>query len=135
MLARRDMPAPDPLEEHYTLKEIGKLWKVDEETARKAFLDVGGVLIMGDQDRHDGKRAYLTIRVPKSVLEYVYRLRTTRRFHAPRNSETAAGLEIKGLEESLVPRRARRRTQDTQDDSAAIKASSQPAAKRKRRSK
>ncbi len=77
--------ARDPLEVHYSIKEIAKGWKVDEETVRQAFIDEEGVLILGEQERRDGKRAYLTIRVPASVLNRVYAARTARKFHAPKN--------------------------------------------------
>jgi hypothetical protein len=81
----RSVYAGDPHETHYTVKEIAKEWRVDEETVRQAFIDEVGVLIIGDQERHDGKRAYLTIRIPESVLHRVYAERTARRFHLPKN--------------------------------------------------
>jgi hypothetical protein len=71
----------DPLETHYTLKQIAEKWGCDDETVRQAFIDEDGVLILGEQTRNDGKRAYLTIRVPESVLSRVYAERTKRQFH------------------------------------------------------
>lgn len=73
----------DPLEKHHDLAAIAEAWGVDWETARRAFIDEEGVLILGDEGRHDGKRPYLTIRIPDSVLHRVYATRTERRFHAP----------------------------------------------------
>lgn len=75
----------NPLELHYTIKEIAKAWKVDEETVRLAFIDEDGALELGNKDRRDGKRAYITMRVPESVLNRVYAERTTRQFHAPKS--------------------------------------------------
>lgn len=72
----------DPLEKHYTLQAIAEIWGVDPETVRRTFIDEEGVLILGDPDRRDGKRSYLTIRVPESVLTRVYAKKTKRKFSA-----------------------------------------------------
>jgi hypothetical protein len=61
----------DALERHYSLKQIADKWGWDPETVRQAFIDEDGVLILGNANRKDGKRAYLTIRVPESVLDRV----------------------------------------------------------------
>lgn len=74
----------DPLETHYTLKQIAEKWGCDAETVRQAFIDEDGVLILGEETRNDGKRAYLTIRVPESVLNRVYARRTKRKFEVPK---------------------------------------------------
>ena len=81
---RRSIYPEDPHEEHYTVQEIAKKWKVDAETVRRTFIDEEGVLIFGEQDRRDGKRAYLTLRIPESVLKRVYTERTRRKFHSPK---------------------------------------------------
>lgn len=107
--ARQGAPVGDPLEEHYSLQEIAQKWGVDYETARKEFIDRDGVLVLGDQDRKDGKRAYCTIRVPKSLLERAYRERTTRKFHATRKPIATARRDTRSPEDSSFPRRARRR--------------------------
>jgi hypothetical protein len=73
----------DPLEAHYSLKHIAEKWGCDPETVRQAFIDEDGVLILGEETRKDGKRAYLTVRVPESILNQVYAKRTTRKFHKP----------------------------------------------------
>jgi hypothetical protein len=108
-VAWQGMPVGDPFEEHYSLQEIAQKWGVDYETVRKEFIDREGVLILGDQERKDGKRAYLTIRVPRSLLEQVYRERTTRKFYAPRRPRTTAAPDGKGPKDSKFPRRAKRR--------------------------
>lgn len=73
----------DPLEPHYTLQEIAKEWKVDAETVRKEFINEPGVLVLGSQSRKDGKRNYVILRIPASVLKRVYERRTQRKFSAP----------------------------------------------------
>lgn len=78
------MSPRDPLETHYTLKQIAEKWSCDDETVRQAFIDEDGVLILGNENRNDGKRTYLTIRVPESVLNRVYGERTKRQFHVPK---------------------------------------------------
>lgn len=73
----------NPLEVHYTLQDIAKLWKVDAETVRNAFIDEPGVLQLGRSNRRDGKRNYVVIRIPASVLMRVYERRTQRSHHSP----------------------------------------------------
>jgi hypothetical protein len=64
------------LERHYTPKEISVIWALDESTVRKIFVDEEGVLRIGKDNKRDGKRDYITLRIPQSVLERVYRART-----------------------------------------------------------
>jgi hypothetical protein len=78
----------DPHEAHYSVQQVAEEWGVDAETVRRTFIDEEGVLILGDQLRRNGKRAYLTIRIPESVLKRVYSERTTRKFHGPRTRST-----------------------------------------------
>lgn len=72
--------ARDPHETQYTVKDIAKEWKVDEETIRKVFIDEPGILDLGKRDRRDGKRNYCVLRIPESVLTGVYARRTQRKF-------------------------------------------------------
>jgi len=69
---------------HYSVQQVAEEWGVDAETVRRTFIDEDGVLILGDQERRDGKRAYLTIRIPESVLKRVYSEKTKRKFHGTR---------------------------------------------------
>ena len=46
----------DPLENHYTFKQIAEKWGCDDETVRQEFIDEDGVLILGKQTRNDGTR-------------------------------------------------------------------------------
>jgi hypothetical protein len=107
---RNACAASDPFEDHFSLQEIADKWGVDYETVRKEFIDREGVLILGDQGRKDGKRTYLTIRVPKHVLEQAYRERTTRKFHSVRRPATTVSQPTKRSPDNPFPRRVRRRS-------------------------
>jgi hypothetical protein len=67
---------PDPFERHYTPQELGELWRFEETTIRRMFLDEPGVLKVGKQGRRDGKRDYVSIRIPASIAQKVYERRT-----------------------------------------------------------
>jgi hypothetical protein len=66
---------PDPFEKHFTVKELASLWILDESTIRRMFQDVTGVFKVGHIGRRDGKRDYVTLRIPASVALRVYRQR------------------------------------------------------------
>ena len=66
----------DPFEQHFEPSELAKLWKLDATTIRKIFQDQPGVFKHGKSNRRDGKRDYVTLRIPKSVAERVYRERS-----------------------------------------------------------
>ena len=61
--------APDPTEQHFTVQELAKLWRVDEDTVRDWFREAPGVLRIGAGQRK-------TLRIARSVMERVYRERT-----------------------------------------------------------
>jgi hypothetical protein len=63
------MPA---LERHYTPQELGELWGFDQTTIRRLFVDEPGVLKIGKQARRDGKRSYVSVRIPASVAQRVH---------------------------------------------------------------
>ena len=63
------------MERHYTPREIAEVWSLDVSTVRKMFQDIPGVLKVGSAGRRS-KRDYVTIRIPESVVERVYRERT-----------------------------------------------------------
>jgi hypothetical protein len=65
--------ASGPFEEHFEPAELGLLWKLDATTIRRIFQDEPGVLRIGKSNRRDGKRDYITLRIPKSVAERVWR--------------------------------------------------------------
>ncbi len=59
-------------------RELADLWKFDESTIRRMFMDEPGVLIYGKEKRRDGRRDYVTLRIPESAARKVYE-RGTRR--------------------------------------------------------
>ena len=67
---------PLAFERHYTPKELGEVWALDERTIRRVFRDQPGVLRLGKASRRDGKREYISLRIPASVAERVHRQRS-----------------------------------------------------------
>jgi hypothetical protein len=65
----------DPFEPHFTSHDLAQAWKLDESTIRRMFQDEVGVLKIGKSGRRDGKRDYVTLRIPESVATRVYRQR------------------------------------------------------------
>jgi hypothetical protein len=57
-------------EPHFTPAELAELWGVDPETIRNVFRNEPGVLKLGNSN---GKRTYITLRIPESVAERVHR--------------------------------------------------------------
>lgn len=57
-------------EQHYTPAELAELWGVDPETIRNVFRNEPGVLKLGN---NNGKRAYVSLRIPESVAERVHK--------------------------------------------------------------
>ncbi len=57
------------LEPFFTAREVANYLGIDESTARRIFLDYPGVLKLGRTCAGDGRRSYVTIRVPLSVLK------------------------------------------------------------------
>ena len=60
------------LERHYTPQELAGLWGFDQTTIRRMFIDEPGVLKIGKQARRDGKRSYVSVRIPASVAQRVH---------------------------------------------------------------
>jgi hypothetical protein len=59
-------------ERHFTPKQLADLWLFHESTVRRMFIDEPGVLKYGKASRHDGRRDYVTLRIPESVARRVY---------------------------------------------------------------
>jgi hypothetical protein len=55
------------LEKHYTAKEVAKLWGLSEDTIRDLFRDDPAVLKI-ERPARRFKRAYVSIRIPESVV-------------------------------------------------------------------
>lgn len=60
------------LERHYSAKEIAQLWGLCENSVRELFKHEPGVVRI-QRPKSRWKRAYTTLRIPKSVLERVHR--------------------------------------------------------------
>ena len=63
-------------EHHFTPKELAAIWNLDETTVRRLVQDEPGVLKLGKAKRRDGKRDYISLRVPRSVAMRVHRERS-----------------------------------------------------------
>ena len=70
-----DARACDPLEPHFSVEDLAERWKLDTSTVRRMFQDQAGVFRIGRDGRRDGKRDYITLRIPRSTVERVYRER------------------------------------------------------------
>ena len=60
------------LEKHFTIPELAKLWHLDYKTVQRWFEDREDVLKFGREHRAS-KRRHVSIRIPASVAEQVYR--------------------------------------------------------------
>ena len=60
------------LERHFSAKEIAELWGLCENSVRQLFKNEPGVVRI-QRPRSRWKRAYTTLRIPKSVLDRVHR--------------------------------------------------------------
>jgi len=63
---------PICMEPHYTVEEIAQLWSLSKDSVRRLFKNEPGVLAVSPRQRR-GKRAYVTLRIPSSVVERVHR--------------------------------------------------------------
>jgi hypothetical protein len=63
-------------ERHYSPQELAELWGFDPATIRRMFIDEPGVLKEGKQGRRDGKRDYVSLRIPVSVAQRVHARKT-----------------------------------------------------------
>jgi hypothetical protein len=66
---------PASFEPHFTPQELAEIWQLDANTVRRLFQDVPGVLKIGSSNPR-GKRGYVTLRIPQSVVDRVYRERS-----------------------------------------------------------
>jgi hypothetical protein len=66
------IPTVTVFERHFTAKELAELWALDQTTIRRLFCDEPGVLKIGKANRHDGRRDYVSLRIPESVARRVY---------------------------------------------------------------
>lgn len=66
----QNTPATEP---HYTPEQVADWWHLDPKSIRQIFRDEDGVLCFGNAVTTRKKRAYTTLRIPRSVLERVHR--------------------------------------------------------------
>ena len=67
-----DIPAVERhIERHYTPTEIAERWGLSATTVRDMFADMPGVLKF-EQPRMRGKRRYVSLRIPESVVLQAY---------------------------------------------------------------
>ena len=57
-------------ERHYSIRELADLWSLSEDSVRRLFQNVSGVLVF--RRYRPGRRTYRTIRIPESVAHRVY---------------------------------------------------------------
>ena len=67
----RPLSGDSVIEEHYTPQEVSVLLKLSPDTIRRIFQDEPGVFRIGESFRR-GKRGYVTLRIPRSVLMRVH---------------------------------------------------------------
>jgi hypothetical protein len=60
----------------FTPQEIALQLKVHPKTIQRMFMDEPGVVVLGEEDRRDGKRQYVTLRIPESVVQRVLKSKT-----------------------------------------------------------
>ena len=68
-------------EQHYTPRELARLWKLSETKIRRLFEREPGVLRIGEPSRRVGrklKRSYYTMRIPESVALRAHRRLTAK---------------------------------------------------------
>jgi transcriptional regulator GlxA family with amidase domain len=59
-------------QKHYSVTELARLWNLSEKTIRRMFENEPGVLLSASQEKRL-KRAYITLRIPETVMLRVHR--------------------------------------------------------------
>lgn len=60
-----------PQEQHFTVRDIAKLWKLSQQTVRRIFGDEPGVLII-ERPETRNKRGYRTMSIPGSIVQRIH---------------------------------------------------------------
>jgi hypothetical protein len=63
---------PALTERHFTAKELAAMWGLSSAAIRRLFRNEPGVLRFGKQ-KEGHQRDYVTLRIPQSIAERVYR--------------------------------------------------------------
>jgi hypothetical protein len=61
------------MERHFTVQELGAIWQLSPNSITRIFRDEPGVLKFGRDQPRRGHRSYMTLRMPESVVQRVYR--------------------------------------------------------------
>jgi len=61
------------VERHYTVKELAAIWRLSSSSIIRLFRDEPGVLKIGRERPLRGRRSYITLRIPESVVQRVHR--------------------------------------------------------------
>lgn len=69
-------PEISSFEDFLTPQDIATKLRVHPKTIQRMFIDEPGVLILGEESRRDGKRQYVTLRIPSSVAQRVLQRKT-----------------------------------------------------------
>ena len=67
-------PAANLSDPHYPIRFFAERWNLSDDTIRRWFRDLPGVLKVGEKTR--GKRAKILLRIPLSLAEREYREKT-----------------------------------------------------------
>jgi predicted transcriptional regulator len=59
-------------ERHFSVKDVATMWGLSPAAIRRMFRNEPGVLRFG-KERHGHQRDYVTLRIPASIAERVYR--------------------------------------------------------------
>jgi predicted transcriptional regulator len=61
-------------ERHFSVAEVAELWGLSPSAVRRLFQQEPGVLALGEpRAKYGRRRGKVTLRIPQSVLERVYR--------------------------------------------------------------
>ena len=59
------------LQRHYSIREVARLWGLNEKTVRRIFATEPGVIELANEESRF-KRSYITRRIPEAVLRRVH---------------------------------------------------------------
>jgi predicted transcriptional regulator len=59
-------------ERHFSVKDVATMWRLSPAAIRRMFRSEPGVLRFG-KEKHGHQRDYVTLRIPESIAERVYR--------------------------------------------------------------
>ena len=70
---------PPHAAQHFTVREIAKIWNLSADTIVKIFENEPGVIVISERRKSSiSRRQYRTLRIPEFVVERVHRRLTVR---------------------------------------------------------